>query len=148
MNRISGPDGLPHSCAEIVRPSGVFTLIGLCFGCSAMAGCAMATRNAATNIFIVTPPYLHARNDSRARLAALLESLLTPTRAAHDAAHGHRAHAGHRAARHGHGALSDKSAHRVDVRRPEGPSPRDNNGRVVRVVGIAVPVGIAGVVHR
>src|SRR5207249_4050612 len=48
MNRISGPDGLPHSCAEMVRPSGVFTLIGLCFGCCPRPGCAIATRNAAT----------------------------------------------------------------------------------------------------
>src|SRR6266705_4981309 len=48
MNRISGPDGLPHSCAEMVRPSGVFTLIGLCFSCCPMPGCAIATRNAAT----------------------------------------------------------------------------------------------------
>src|SRR6267143_2772337 len=48
MNRISGPDGLPHSCAKMVRPSGVFTLIGLCFGCCPRPGCAIATRNAAT----------------------------------------------------------------------------------------------------
>src|SRR5947208_6534959 len=48
MNRISGPDGLPHSCAEMVRPSGVFTLIGLCFGWCPRAGCAIATRKAAT----------------------------------------------------------------------------------------------------
>src|SRR5205809_6446645 len=48
MNRISGPDGLPHFCAEMVRPSGVFTLIGLCFGCCPRPGCAIATRNAAT----------------------------------------------------------------------------------------------------
>src|SRR3954468_24117216 len=48
MNRISGPDGLPHSCAEMVRPSGVFTLIGLCFSGCPMPDCAIATRNAAT----------------------------------------------------------------------------------------------------
>src|SRR3954468_2847761 len=72
MNRISAPDGLPHSCAEMVRPSGVFTLIALCFSgcpepcCPKPVG-AIATRNAATvnlarrlpseNIVIAIPPY-------------------------------------------------------------------------------------------
>src|SRR6267378_7925950 len=50
MNRISGPDGLPHSCAEMVRPSGVFTLIGLCFSCCPRPGCAIATRNTAATV--------------------------------------------------------------------------------------------------
>src|SRR3954462_3098036 len=47
MNTISGPEGLPHSRAEMVRPSGVFTPIGLCFSACAMTGCAMDTSNAA-----------------------------------------------------------------------------------------------------
>src|ERR1700722_1275363 len=42
MNRISGPAGLPHSCAEMVRPSGVFTLIGLYFSSCPRHGCASA----------------------------------------------------------------------------------------------------------
>src|SRR6267143_5649910 len=50
MNRISGPDGLPHSCAEMVRPSGVFTLIGLCFSCCPRPGCAIARRNTAATV--------------------------------------------------------------------------------------------------
>ncbi len=43
MNRISGPAGLPHSCAEMVRPSGVFTVIGLYFSSCPKPGCANAT---------------------------------------------------------------------------------------------------------
>src|ERR1700704_267134 len=40
MNRISAPAGLPHSCAEMVRPSGVFTAIGLYFRSCPKPGCA------------------------------------------------------------------------------------------------------------
>src|ERR1043166_5485445 len=43
MSRISGPCGLPHSCAAMVRPSGVFTLIGLYFSSCAVAPCARAS---------------------------------------------------------------------------------------------------------
>src|ERR1700723_1987831 len=52
MNRISGPAGLPHSCAEMVRPSGVFTVIGLYFRPSAKPGCAKATNKAAAIVVL------------------------------------------------------------------------------------------------
>ena len=52
MNRISGPAGLPHSCADIMRPSGVFTLRGLYFKVSAPPGCATATKAAASVVLI------------------------------------------------------------------------------------------------
>src|SRR5215470_15510135 len=48
MNRISGPFGLPHSCAEMVRPSGVFTLIGLYFRFCAKLDDDIASKAAAT----------------------------------------------------------------------------------------------------
>src|SRR5207248_11075361 len=44
MKRISGPFGLPHSCAAIVNPSGVLTIKGLYLG----AGCASAALAATT----------------------------------------------------------------------------------------------------
>src|ERR1019366_9900937 len=52
MNRISGPAGLPHSCADMVRPSGVFTVIGLYFRPSPNPGCAMATSKAAATVVL------------------------------------------------------------------------------------------------
>src|SRR5258708_33637193 len=52
MNRISGPAGLPHSCAEMVRPSGVFTVIGLYFRPSPRPGCAIATSKAAAIVVL------------------------------------------------------------------------------------------------
>src|SRR5881628_151152 len=55
MSRISGPFGLPHSCAEIVRPSGVFTLIGLYFGFCARLGCTAATSSAAATVDVASP---------------------------------------------------------------------------------------------
>src|SRR5258708_6710924 len=54
MNRISGPAGLPHSCAEMVRPSGVFTMIGLYFKSSPKLGGAIAANKAAAAIAILT----------------------------------------------------------------------------------------------
>src|SRR2546423_6857090 len=48
MKRISGPFGLPQSCAEIVRPSGVFTETALNFCSCAGLGVEMAVRDAAT----------------------------------------------------------------------------------------------------
>src|SRR5208337_1282902 len=51
MKRISGPFGLPQSCAEMVRPSGVFTETALNFGSCARPGAETAvTRNAAIEI--------------------------------------------------------------------------------------------------
>src|SRR5882757_6063155 len=47
MNRISAPAGLPHSCADMVRPSGVFTVIGLYFRSCPKPGCAIVTTKAA-----------------------------------------------------------------------------------------------------
>src|ERR1700712_356844 len=52
MNRISGPAGLPHSCAEMVRPSGVFTVIGLYFSSWPKPGCASATNNAVATVIL------------------------------------------------------------------------------------------------
>ena len=52
MNRISGPAGLPHSCAEMVRPSGVFTVIGLYFRPSPKPGCATATNKVAAMVVL------------------------------------------------------------------------------------------------
>src|ERR1700736_5744211 len=55
MNRISGPAGLPHSCAEMVRPSGVFAVIGLYFKSSPKLGCAIATNKAeAAVVFFIS----------------------------------------------------------------------------------------------
>ena len=50
MNRISGPAGLPHSCADMVKPSGVFTVIGLYFKPSPKPGCAIAISKAAATV--------------------------------------------------------------------------------------------------
>src|SRR5262245_60046806 len=44
MKTISGPAGLPQSCAEIVSPSGVFTQTCLNFFSCAMVGTALAVR--------------------------------------------------------------------------------------------------------
>src|SRR5262245_16957146 len=44
MKTISGPVGLPQSCAEIVSPSGVFTQTCLNFLSCAMVGTALAVR--------------------------------------------------------------------------------------------------------
>src|SRR5258708_38963226 len=52
MNRISGPAGLPHSCAEMVRPSGVFTVIGLYFTSCPKLGCAIVTTKAAAAVIL------------------------------------------------------------------------------------------------
>src|SRR5258708_13938506 len=52
MNRISGPAGLPHSCAEMVRPSGVFTVIGLYFTSCPKPGCAIVKTKAATAVIL------------------------------------------------------------------------------------------------
>src|SRR6516162_7683267 len=49
MKRISRPAGLPQSCAEMVRPSGVFTAIGLYFNsCPKLGPAAMASNEVAT----------------------------------------------------------------------------------------------------
>src|SRR5215472_4571489 len=49
MKRISGPAGLPQSCAEMVRLSGVFTAIGLYFNsCPKLGPAATASNEAAT----------------------------------------------------------------------------------------------------
>ncbi len=48
MKRISGPDGLPHSCAAIVTPSGALTVSDLYFFSCAMPGAAIATSNSVT----------------------------------------------------------------------------------------------------
>src|SRR5580704_10739068 len=53
MKRISGPLGLPHSCAEIVSPSGVFTEIGLYFKVSPRPGCAIATNSAVASVAVL-----------------------------------------------------------------------------------------------
>src|SRR5581483_7725180 len=55
MNRISGPLGLPHSCAAIVTPSGVFTIKGLYLsaGCAAAVVAASAVNSAAS---LMAPP--------------------------------------------------------------------------------------------
>src|SRR5262249_40583605 len=50
MKRISGPFGLPQSCAEMVRPSGVFTETALNVCSCAWPDVARVTRNAATDI--------------------------------------------------------------------------------------------------
>src|ERR1700747_1669114 len=50
MKRISGPFGLPQSCAEMVRPSGVFTETALNLCSCAWAEVAREIRNAATDI--------------------------------------------------------------------------------------------------
>src|ERR1700730_6610175 len=53
MKRISGPFGLPQSCAEMVRPSGVFTETALNFFSCAVAGAdeaIAATTNATTDM--------------------------------------------------------------------------------------------------
>src|SRR5215831_7535768 len=47
MNTISGPFGLPQSCAEMVRPSGVFTHTALNFLSCAVAGAATAATSSA-----------------------------------------------------------------------------------------------------
>src|SRR6266849_11186280 len=52
INRISAPVGLPHSCAEMVRPSGVFTVIGLYFRSAPKLGCAIATNKAAAIVVL------------------------------------------------------------------------------------------------
>src|SRR5262249_37872708 len=49
MKRISGPFGLPQSCAEMVRPSGVFTESALNLCSCAWPDVARVTRNAATD---------------------------------------------------------------------------------------------------
>src|SRR5580698_3090909 len=56
MKRISGPLGLPHSCAEIVSPSGVFTEIGLYFKVSPRPGCAIATNSAVASVAFLMRP--------------------------------------------------------------------------------------------
>src|SRR5580698_5004812 len=56
MKRISGPLGLPHSCAEIVSPSGVFTEIGLYFKVSPRPGCAIATNSAVASVAVLIRP--------------------------------------------------------------------------------------------
>src|SRR6516165_624508 len=44
MKRISGPDGLPHSCAAIVTPSGALTTSGLYFfSCAGLAAAVTAS---------------------------------------------------------------------------------------------------------
>src|SRR5262245_59626840 len=43
MNRISGPAGLPQSCAEIVTPSGALIVNDLYFFSCAVAGAVAAT---------------------------------------------------------------------------------------------------------
>src|ERR1700716_4003232 len=53
MNRISGPAGLPHSCADMVRPSGVFTAIGFYFRSCPKPGLAIATNKAAATVILV-----------------------------------------------------------------------------------------------
>src|SRR5258708_503558 len=50
MKRISGPFGLPQSCAEMARPSGVFAETALNFCSCAWADVAREMRNAATDI--------------------------------------------------------------------------------------------------
>src|SRR5215471_11427174 len=51
MKRISGPFGLPQSCAEMMRPSGVFTDNALNFGSCARPGAdTAALRNAEIDI--------------------------------------------------------------------------------------------------
>src|SRR6266850_2584297 len=48
MKRISGPFGLPHSCAAIVTPSGVFTVRGLYFlSCAAAEAASAAIKTVA-----------------------------------------------------------------------------------------------------
>src|SRR5215217_4434712 len=49
MKTISGPLGLPQSCAEMVRPSGVFTDTGLNGLSWAMAGAASAASSSVAN---------------------------------------------------------------------------------------------------
>src|SRR5215510_811039 len=60
MNRISGPDGLPHSCAEIVSPSGVFTLIGLYFSSCPTLGCATAAKKTVATVSLASQPHRKA----------------------------------------------------------------------------------------
>src|SRR5579871_5706616 len=60
MNRISGPLGLPQSCAEMVRPSGVFTVIGLNFASCACPGCAIVSSSAAASAVALTRPLFRA----------------------------------------------------------------------------------------
>src|SRR6266478_1947182 len=56
MNRISAPAGLPHSCADMVRPSGVFTVIGLYFKSCPKLGCAIARNKAAAAVSLMRRP--------------------------------------------------------------------------------------------
>src|ERR1700730_15150752 len=54
MKRISGPFGLPQSCAEMVRPSGVFTETALNFGSCARPGAETAAAVAAAMMNVRT----------------------------------------------------------------------------------------------
>src|SRR3954451_4518901 len=56
MKRISGPAGLPHSCAEMVSPSGVLTVIGFGFSSPPKPGCAIAENMAAAITVVTTRP--------------------------------------------------------------------------------------------
>src|SRR5437763_11013752 len=68
MKRISGPFGLPHSCAEIVNPSGVFTIKGLYLGvgCASAALAATTVKSAAT-AFMAPPRVSCVRQSTPAR---------------------------------------------------------------------------------
>src|ERR1700761_3387560 len=56
MNRISGPLGLPHSWAAMVRPSGVFTAIALYFGVCARPGRVIAIKMVAASAVVLPRP--------------------------------------------------------------------------------------------
>src|SRR6267142_1412647 len=56
MNRISAPAGLPHSCADMVRPSGVFTAIGLYFRSCPKPGCATVANKAVATVILMSRP--------------------------------------------------------------------------------------------
>src|SRR5882672_11920813 len=56
MNRNSAPAGLPHSCADMVRPSGVFTAIGLYFRSCPKPGCATVANKAVATVILMRRP--------------------------------------------------------------------------------------------
>src|SRR5882724_5839135 len=56
MNRISAPAGLRHSCADMVRPSGVFTAIGLYFRSCPKPGCAIVASKAVATVILMRRP--------------------------------------------------------------------------------------------
>src|SRR5260370_34902116 len=56
MNRIDAPAGLTPSCSDMVRPSGVFTVIGLYFKSCPKLGCAIARNKAAADVSLMRRP--------------------------------------------------------------------------------------------